>query len=257
MNTHSSYNSNYSNSPIILLHGWGMNKNIWLHFIQTLPSEIKQRIVCLDLPGFGENLTELNPYNLTALADWLGTEITEPSIVVGWSLGGLVAQQLAISNPGKIEKLVLVASSPKFMAEDDWMGIKPDVLTMFAAQLTKDHIKTIERFLAIQAMGSATAKQDIKTIKQAVLSAPSPTMTSLVEGLNILQNADVREAYRDIQIPIHLVFGRLDSLVPNAAIQQIHKLNQNAQIRLFDKASHAPFISHLEDFSKWFEQTVN
>ncbi|MDC2889767.1 hypothetical protein [Psychrosphaera algicola] len=76
-----------------------------------------------------------------------------------------MATQLAITQPEKILNLGLVASSPKFMADGNWPGIQPAVLDQFANQLDNEHKAVIERFMAIQAMGSVSAKQDIKELK--------------------------------------------------------------------------------------------
>jgi len=261
--------SQYSNSqsssqtPIVLLHGWGMNKMIWQPIIQDLPVDIAKRIINLDLPGFGENTDYSAGYELKDLANWLNSELADHEAVqlVGWSLGGLVAQQFAMMFPDKVQRLGLVASSPKFMAHEDWLGIKPDVLAMFAQQLVKDHKLTIERFLAIQAMGSKTARQDIKQLKDLVTSAPEPNLQALSKGLELLEKEDLRSQWSQLQCAVFALFGKLDSLVPIKAAYDMEKLANeeqvNMQITVMEKASHAPFISHPQDFINWFVKSLN
>lgn len=251
MCTDISYNLNSEKSPIILLHGWGMNKTIWSELVALLPDDMQSRIHCFDLPGYGDNRIELQEYNLTCLTEWLAAQIHQPSIVIGWSLGGLLAQNLALNFPDKVSKVGLIASSPKFMKTDDWPGIKAEVLTLFLKQLSKDHVKTVERFLAIQAIGSDSARKDISALKKVVLSVPLPSATALQEGLRILQNVDLREQLAQISCPIFALFGKLDSLVPIAAKSEIEKLNSNIQSTCFDKSSHAPFISDKINFKTW------
>jgi len=251
MCTDISYNLSSEKTPIILLHGWGMNKTIWTELVAQLPKDIQSRMQCLDLPGYGDNRIELQEYNLTSLTQWLAAQINQPSIVIGWSLGGVLAQNLALHFPDKVSKVGLIASSPKFMKTDSWPGIKSEVLTLFLSQLSKDHKKTVERFLAIQAMGSNSARKDITALKNVVLNVQLPSQIALQEGLRILQNVDLREQLSELSCPIFALFGKLDSLVPIAAEQQITKLNPSIQTSCFDKSSHAPFISDLANFKAW------
>ncbi len=251
MCTDNSYNTEVQNPPIILLHGWGMNKNIWRMLVERLPKEIQQRVRCLDLPGYGDNRQELEQYDITQLTKWLSFEIQQPSIIVGWSLGGLIAQNLAYQFPEKVDKLALVASSPKFLQSDNWPGIKPDVLTLFLSQLSKDHIKTVERFLAIQAMGSHSARQDISMLKDTVLSQAAPSEIALKKGLEILQKVDLREQLKQLSCPVFALFGRLDSLVPSAIEQKVKLLNSAVKTQCFEHCSHAPFISDQASFQQW------
>ena len=83
------------------------------------------------------------------------------------------------------------------------------VMQQFSGALSANLPLTVERFLAIQAMGSATARQDIKQLKQAVLSLPLPTAAVLASGLDILATADLRPQLCRLQMPIFFCGGRL------------------------------------------------
>jgi pimeloyl-[acyl-carrier protein] methyl ester esterase len=256
MRTDISYNLSSEKTPIILLHGWGMNKTIWSAVVKLLPEGIQSRIRCLDLPGYGDNKVELADYNLPALTHWLASEVTTPSIVIGWSLGGLLAQNLAFHSPEKVTKVGLIASSPKFMKSDTWAGIKPDVLTLFLNQLSKDHVKTVERFLANQAMGSESARKDITALKNVVLNMELPSQVALQEGLRILQGVDLRDQLSQLTCPVFALFGKLDSLVAIVVEQELKNLNANIQTSCFNKSSHAPFISDTAKFNTWLIKNI-
>ncbi|WP_341205943.1 pimeloyl-ACP methyl ester esterase BioH [uncultured Psychrosphaera sp.] len=256
MSTPISYNLSTEETPIILLHGWGMNRQIWGELYTLLPDEIQQRIRCLDLPGYGDNRVELAEYDLCSLTDWLAAQINEPSVVIGWSLGGLIAQNLAFHYPDKVSKIGLVSTSPRFMQDETWPGIKPDVLTLFLSQLSQDHVKTVERFLAIQAMGSDSARQDITALKNVVLSVLPPEQTALKKGLNILQQVDLREQLKQLACPVFALFGKLDSLVPISVEHEVLMLNPNIQTTRFEKCSHAPFISDKIKFKTWLLDVI-
>ena len=149
---------------LVLLHGWGMNGAVWHGIAQQLAAHYRLHLV--DLPGFGNSpLHEGSEYTLPWLAEQVATVLPEKCHLLGWSLGGLVASQLALTRPERLHSLITVASSPCFMAREDWPGIAPKVLAGFNQMLAGDFMQTIERFLAIQAMGSEHARNDIRQLR--------------------------------------------------------------------------------------------
>ncbi|MCU4677635.1 pimeloyl-ACP methyl ester esterase BioH [Catenovulum sp. 2E275] len=234
---------------LYLIHGWGMNRSVW----QVIENELKAhfKLHFLDLPGYA-NAHKHYPadYSLANISEQVAAKVNQPGILLGWSLGGLVAQQIALTQPQKLTHLICLASTPKFQASDNWSGIKPEVLSAFQQQLANDYQKTIERFLAIQTMGSDTARQDVKALKTLLLEHPTPDEFVLAAGLKILAEADLTKQINQISVPTLRLYGKLDSLVPAKAIEPIAQLQPNAQTIIFNKASHAPFISHPLEFSQ-------
>ncbi|WP_075594301.1 pimeloyl-ACP methyl ester esterase BioH [Pseudoalteromonas sp. PAB 2.2] len=235
-------------NEMVLLHGWGMNQGVWQVIMPELTFFHDGAVRCLDLPGFGNAQSIPTPYTLHAAAEQLSSELNEGSILVGWSLGGLFALYIAAHWPDKVAKVLLVASTPFFAQHDDWPGIKPDVLNAFKDQLVSHREKTIERFLAIQAMGSESARDDIKQLKLLLNQYPAPKEQALSAGLDILQHDDLRAMFAQLTVPIVGIFGRLDALVPYRALKKMQALQPNFDYEVIDKASHAPFISHKAAF---------
>lgn len=233
---------------IVILHGWGVNNQVF----SPLQNALHQyRVHYVDLPGFG-----LSPNIDGDISQWvqaLASQLPQQAIWVGWSLGGLVASQVAIDYPKSVAALVTIASSPCFMAREEngstpsWSGIQPEVLTQFSNQLNRDLSRTVERFLAIQAMGSDNAKSDIQQIKSLVLSKPLPTQQALSQGLDMLAQVDLRPRITQIQQPWLRIWGKLDGLVPRKIITSLPSSNDIKDVVL-NKASHAPFISHPDEF---------
>ncbi|GGO71763.1 pimeloyl-ACP methyl ester esterase BioH [Bowmanella pacifica] len=233
---------------ILLLHGWGLNSEVWQPLIERLQGSFQ--FVLMDLPGFGHNHQSVpDSYDLDALTALVAQQLKEPMIIMGWSLGGLVAQQLALNYPALVRALICVTSTPKFLATDQWPGIKAEVLKAFAMQLRSDPHKTIERFLAIQALGSERAKADIQNLKTLLVKRPSPSKVALASGLAILEQADLCEKICTIGCPTLRIYGRNDSLVPKATLELVEHLQPKASSMLFPAASHAPFISHADEFA--------
>jgi pimeloyl-[acyl-carrier protein] methyl ester esterase len=238
-----------SGKQLVFLHGWGVNSGVWQPLINILKNQFC--VTTIDLPGYGCNHRQLPaPYNLENIAQSVAEHLPSNCILIGWSLGGLVAQQIASYYPEKLKQLVLICSSPKFSKSTDWPGIETKVLDFFTQQLSLDFTKTLQRFLAIQAMGSVNAKQDTNTIKQAVQQFPPPSPIALSAGLDMLQNIDLREQFKTLLIPCHMFLGRLDTLVPDKLAPQMQYLNSKVTLEVISDASHAPFISDTEFYAK-------
>ncbi len=242
-----SKHSNNGKLPLVLLHGWGVNSGVWDKLFDDLSQWFD--VICLDIPGFGCNQAQLpQPFDLDSLSERLAPLCPPGSIVVGWSLGGLIACNMALKFNHDIRSVCLVASSPKFLAEDDWLGIKAEVLDAFSQQLVVDIDKTVARFLAIQAMGSETARKDIAELKHAVMAHPVAAPQALSGGLDILRDSDLRLALETLKLPLRGIYGRLDTLVPLQSIERMAQRLDDFEYGVVHKASHAPFMSHKDEF---------
>ncbi len=255
------YNAEPTSIPLVLLHGWGLNSAVWQPLITQLSADFKSNfhIITVDLPGFCENVEKKpQPYSLANITKQIDNAIEQPAIYLGWSLGGLVATEMALVYAEKVLALITVASSPRFLEEAAakenqaviWPGIKPKVLAAFHQQLQVDTKKTIAGFLKIQAMGSPHIRDDIKQISQLVMQQQMPSKATLDESLNLLEVSDYRNKLVEIKQPFLRLYGSADSLVPKAVIKHVANIAKQSEQHIFEHASHAPFISHLDDFNE-------
>ncbi len=233
---------------LVLIHGWGMNGAVWQQTVNVLAAHFRVHVV--DLPGYGHS-AHCHAQNLAEIAEQLMVDAPKNAIWVGWSLGGLVTTHMALHHSDYVAKLVTVASSPKFCAAPApaiWRGIAPEVLSTFTEQLLEDFQTTIDRFMALQAMGSPSARQDVKQLKQAVRSRPLPNPDSLLAGLKMLANVDLRAQLAQISAPMLRLYGRLDGLVPLKVGKELDKLLPHSEQYVFTRSAHAPFMTENEAF---------
>jgi pimeloyl-[acyl-carrier protein] methyl ester esterase len=232
---------------LVLLHGWGLNAEVWQNMVPRLSPHFRLHLV--DLPGFGRS-QGFGPLTLAEMAQQLLPQLPDRAVLLGWSLGGLVASQLALTQPQRVAALITVASSPCFTARDEWPGIKPETLQSFQQQLSTDFQRTVERFLALQTMGTENARQDARQLKEVVLSQPMPSVEVLEGGLEILRQDDLRAALDDLPLPFLRIYGYLDGLVPRRIAEELDARWPDSSSVVMDKAAHAPFISYPDEFTQ-------
>lgn len=232
---------------LVLLHGWGMNGDVWEGILPTLSKNFRTTIV--DLPGHGRSLDCPTDYTLPSLSAALADIIPQQANLVGWSLGGMIASQFTLDNPQKVNKLVLVASAPQFVRDESWPdGTDADVLGSFSDGLKQSYQKTINRFIAIQAMGSDHAREEQRTLREIVFRHGNPQAAALEGGLDILRHANLRPRLAEISCPSLLIIGEHDTLFRKSAADKTKQLLNNANLSVIPGAGHAPFLSHPDAF---------
>jgi len=233
---------------LTFLHGWGVNQAVWHPIAEQLSTEYDTRT--LDLPGFGSDVEHtLTDYSFSHIVDEIAKQLEQPTLLIGWSLGGLIATGVALNYPEKVSALITVASSPCFVEKEGWPGINAQVLAGFHQQLSGNIEKTINNFLKIQAMGSPHLKDDVRKLRNLVMEYPIPSQQTLDDSLKLLETVDLRNELNKLTMPFYRIYGRLDSLVPRAVITEVDQLlTNNKDKHVFDKESHAPFISDQQTF---------
>lgn len=230
----------------VFLHGWGLHGGIWAETLANVPGQAP------DLPGYGV-LPTPSPYTAEALADQVAATLDASVNLVGWSMGGMVALALAARHPDRVARLVLVGTSPAFVDRPDWdLGLAPEVLAGFAADLSRDYRATLLRFLALQARGGDDARAVVGRLRQAVFARGEPRPDVLAAGLELLRGVDLRAQAGQIACPALVVHGRHDTLCPVAAGEWLASQLPRARLARHESASHAPFLSH----PAWFAETV-
>ncbi|WP_228287942.1 pimeloyl-ACP methyl ester esterase BioH [Thiothrix subterranea] len=233
--------------PLVLLHGWGMNSHVWQPLLPSLAQHAQ--VICIDLPGHGAN-SHLPLGTLAEAVAQLTPHIPADAIIMGWSLGGLIAQGLAHALPERIAALILIASTPKFVAENDWAhGVSPDLLALFGRSLQTDYLGTVKRFFALQFLSTKTDTRVVNALRDRIMEHPA-SITALEQGLTILQTADFSQA--PVTQPALWMLGKLDKLIPASLAEALPEMGYQ-HIAVLDSAAHVPFVTHPELFMERVE----
>lgn len=232
----------------VFVHGWAMNSAVWDDVIQQLPDWIN--VVLVDLPGHG-SMVDIEANSLDDYVQVLAPLVHRPVLWVGWSLGGLAVLRLAETYPQRVASALLVATNPCFVRREGWScGVDSAVFSQFESELNQHQKKTIRRFLALQVKGLPNAMVVAKQLQNSIDQRGQASAQALTVGLDILLKTDLRDILGNIESPMHWCFGAKDGLVPKELAGVLEKNFSQKNIMLNAQASHAPFISHSDSFTK-------
>jgi pimeloyl-[acyl-carrier protein] methyl ester esterase len=230
---------------LVLIHGWAMHGGIFAPLLDALVTHFRVHLV--DLPGHGRSRDEAR-FDVADSAHRIAAS-TPRALWVGWSLGGLVALRAALDRPGQVRGLGLIASSPRFVSAPDWPhGVGASVFAEFGAELEARYRHAIERFLALETMGSADGQAELRELKQLAFARGEPRIEALADGLDALDACDLRAELAQLAMPSLWIAGRRDGLVPAAAMRWSADTAPDARYLEFN-SGHAPFLEHATEIA--------
>jgi pimeloyl-[acyl-carrier protein] methyl ester esterase len=216
---------------LILLPGWGLG----IAPLQPLAAALQGLDEHLHVEI--EPLPEIDSGDLQDWLDELDERIPSDVWLGGWSLGGMLASELAARRGEHCCGLLTLASNPSFVAHEQWPSAMPaETFDAFLAGCAADPKTTLKRFSLLCAQGA----QDPRGLSRLLLNAaPTASPTALMAGLELLAQIDTRAAVQAFRGPqLHLFAGQ-DGLVPAEAAGELFALLPDVEIGLIEQASHA------------------
>ncbi|WP_019895502.1 alpha/beta fold hydrolase [Hydrogenovibrio halophilus] len=242
-------------APVLtLIHGWAAENAIWEDWAQTHFGD-RFQLVLMELPGFGQcpALPEQPAdQQMQAWLDSLWQGLPEQTHLLGWSLGGMLAQRLAWraqqpESAKRIQSLICLASTPRFVQNDGWRkAVSPKLMSDFIHALAIETSRVVKQFWNLQLQGSDNARPLVKQLKAHLGKRHLPSYQGLMQGLILLRDLDNRDLLPALTLPTLWLFGENDPLIPVSLRQTLPELQPHAQIEILPGAGHMPFFSHPE-----------
>jgi pimeloyl-[acyl-carrier protein] methyl ester esterase len=225
---------------LVLLHGWGLHSGIWTPLLPDLARRF--RVTCVDLPGHGCSEAS-GPLDLDTFARLVAGVAPGGAAWLGWSLGGQVALAAALAG-AEIRRLVLVATTPRFVTAPDWpWGVTASTLQDFATSLADDHRKTVRDFLTLQLRGDRRAAALLASLRMVLEQRSDPAPVALRAGLEILATTDLRPRLCAVRQPTLVIAGEKDRLTPAAAGRRLAASVRAGKFFAFPGTAHVPFLA--------------
>jgi pimeloyl-[acyl-carrier protein] methyl ester esterase len=226
----------HQNRIIVLLPGWGFDVSIWNSLVQCLAG--KYRFISLNVFDLMEK--DIQSTSLDSISKQLNRKIPNNAILLGWSLGGLIATHFCAKYPNQYNSLITIACTPRFSADTHWPGITEQALNNFRDLAIKDMQCLLKKFTAMS-LFPVTNKNLLCALQQLTLTKQMHK-TKLISLLNILINADLRNFFKKIATPSLHIFGEKDVIVPVATATALKLLNKNTQTKIIRNVGHAAFL---------------
>lgn len=220
------------------ISGWSVPKEIWKPFWPAFPVA-KHLALSFESCQQVEQITE---QATTALHQIDERQVT----IVGWSLGAMVALQLAFLFPERIRNLYLISAVARFSKNH---------IRRMKKELWKDPVEIIRDF--DQKMFSPIEQQEGHLLKWLKFRKEIPSVASLQAGLDYLHQFSVAEQAKAIQQPVFLLSGGEDPICPSPATLTLANQLSHATRTIWQHHGHACFWTQRERFVQWISEGVS
>jgi pimeloyl-ACP methyl ester carboxylesterase len=265
-------------TPVLFIHGLGSSGYIEWRFNLEATAH-RHRVFAPDLPGFGRTEKPRArygvPYFTRFIERYMDARGLRSAAVVGASLGGRIALELALENPNRVRKLVLVNSlgfgRPK--AHVSYSLVTIPRLGEAVMGMARDALHWAPSHLIRRVAGRLSgASHDLKrTMDDAYLDnlrelyaaegyhdAYLATVRSLVRPKALFGgHHDATMRLDELQIPVQLIWGADDPLFPLAHATRAHALIKGSKLAVIEGAGHTPQAERPEEFNRVLDKFLS
>ena len=247
--------------PLVFVHGLS---GAWQNWLENLPHFARHhRAIALDLPGFGGS--PMPPWAISIpaygrfLRDFCERIGVGPCSIVGNSMGGFIATEVAVADPERIEKLALVSA-----AGITWARARREPAAM-VGRLARAATPLALRFQTSAGIRRRRARHlsfqgvffDPNGVRRELLwenIVPALQSPGYLEAMTNLVGYDIRHRLEEISEPTLIVWGRNDRVVPvPAALAYERRIGDNARLEIFDHTGHVPQLERPVRFNRVLE----
>lgn len=230
------------------MSGWSIPTDIWEPYYKEWPSANHYSLSFLEC----EQVEEITEQAIQTFQQIEAQQV----IVVGWSLGAMVALQLALRFPKQISHLFLIGGVAEFVRrERAAIGWDERVLRRMKKQLQIDAWEVIRSF--DQKMFSTIEQQagDWERWHERFRKS-LPPLSSLHAGLDFLQQFSLGVHGNQIEIPVFLLSGAEDLICPSEATLALAKQLPRSTCTIWKESGHACFWTQKERFQQWMKEGI-
>ena len=237
----------FGDSVVLLLHGFGGDLDNWMFNLDSLAE--KHRVLALDLPGHGQSVKPNVDPSLSGMATFVSKFLDVLSVssvhVVGHSMGGAIAMQLASDSPETVKSLGLICSA----------GLGPDInsdyLRGFVEAQSQQELKLVlQQLFADESLVNLQLVNDLLNYKridgvESTLNALSETLISAGEHTFLTDNIVASG------IPVLVIWGKQDRIIPVSHAQNYSAAGGSCvEVEIFDSAGHMVQMEKAHDVNR-------
>jgi pimeloyl-ACP methyl ester carboxylesterase len=249
---------------LVFVHGLS---GAWQNWLEQIPHfSASHRVIALDLPGFGGS--PMPPWEISIpaygrfLRDFCERLGIDRCALVGNSMGGFIATEVAIVEPERVERLALVSA-----AGITWARARREPAAMLG-RVGRAALPLALRFQLSGIRRPGLRKRafqgvfyDPGSLRREVLwenLTPAMTSPGYLDAITNLVGYDIRDRLEEIEVATLIVWGRNDRVVPvPAALSYRKRIGDNATLEIFDRCGHVPQLERPVRFNRLLERFLS
>ncbi len=239
---------------VVCLHGWGSSLVMW----QSTSAYLRRtyRVLALDLPGFGDSACPSGGFDFTPrtyahfIADFVAQAVphTAPVTVVGHSMGGMIATQLALDHPAVVGGLVL--ADPVLTG-----NVGPGMSRLLRTRLGQRMLARSGRSNWLQPLGAQVVARDLRLandpgLQRSVRDMARAAPDALVNSLRAIITTDLSPRLPEIGVPTLVIVGAHDVTVSVGEARLAAQRFPHAHLAVIPRAQHRPMDQQPELFDR-------
>jgi len=216
--------------PMLFLHDWLGSWRYWIPTMVDISSSY--RAYALDFWGFGDSDKVTNRYSIPGYVEQISLFMDQMGIdqvpIIGHGLGGIVAVHYALSNPDRVEQIMLVS-----------------------VPLSGNHIaRSLSTFSGGHNPAKTILGRKLKAYKEVDLEAEKTDGNAVVTSVRSALSREISGALAVLNLPVMLVNSREDPIIMAPDESTLLQFNDNVYAYIFERAQHYPMLDETSKFNR-------
>ncbi len=234
---------------LLLIHGFPLNSNLWVPQLDDLEGVV--RIIAPDLRGHGNSDDVLGPYSVRMLADdcadLLGhLNVATPFVVCGLSMGGYIALEFYRRYPEHVAGLILTATRAAPDSEEAQANRK-----RMMEMANKSGVTAVNKAMLPKLFAPQIYQEDEELVTYVQEMMDKTSVNGMVGALAAMRDRpDSRPTLGDIDVPVLIIHGEQDQIIPLAEAQEMVEAIPDAELLVIENAGHLPNLEQPDVFNE-------
>lgn len=227
---------------VVLLHSLALDRRVWRDMIGPLSRT--RAVVALDLRGHGQSPRD-DAFTVEDMADDVARTLDEIGLdsvtAIGMSMGGCVAQALAVRHPGQVEALGLVDTTA-------WYGEDaPRAWAERADKAQQDGLASLAEFQLTRWFTDGFRQQHQDVCRELLEVFAANEVASYAAACRALGSADLREGVSGLDLPAVIVVGEHDAATPPADARDLHERLPGSHLHIVSETKHLTAVERPDE----------
>ncbi len=250
---------------LVFLHGWGATGEVWRTQL-ALSQRLGLWLLASGLNSTREHFPppddrplvlspDIHRWQPPWLAEWLAGLPLGETVVVGWSLGGMLLLETLVDTGWQPAAVILVATPASFCQRPDYPLGQPPAMVRAMRQRVRRDAGGVLRDFALHCL--APGEEQFALAITSFFTFRASRQTHLLEGLDYLLTKDLRPKLAQAPAGIALLQGGIDQIVDVPQAFFLHQHLPGSRLFLLPGAGHAPFLTQPEAFHTILRQIIS